>query len=148
MYCQQLAPVLEQVLRKYPQEVKIVFKNYPIQRHKFSAKAAAAALAAQSFGKFWEYHDRLFDKDVFGKLSDEKFVEIAKELGLDTKTFEARSKDPETLARVRRDALEGRDAGVRGTPTVFINGRQLKKMSLAGLHAEINQELVRLRKKP
>jgi protein-disulfide isomerase len=53
-------PVLEQVLEKNPENVKFVFKNYPLRNHKFAMKAAVAALAARSEGKFWEFHDELY----------------------------------------------------------------------------------------
>jgi protein-disulfide isomerase len=74
-------PVLEQVLEKYPHDVKIVFKNYPLRNHKFAMKAAIAALAAGSEGKFWEFHDELFKN--YNKLNDQKIREIALGLGFD-----------------------------------------------------------------
>ena len=138
-------PLLEQVLEKNPNTVKLVFKNFPLPRHLFATKAAAAALAAGRQGKFWEYHDRLFDN--YRNLSDEKFKEIAGELKLNQLEFEQGMKDPEILARVRRDSIEGKNAGVSGTPTIFINGRQLKNRTLPGFQALIDKELaVRLKK--
>jgi protein-disulfide isomerase len=53
-------PVLEQVLEKNPNQVKLVFKNFPLRNHKFAMEAAIAALAAEKQGKFWEFHDLLF----------------------------------------------------------------------------------------
>lgn len=138
-------PLLEQVLKKYPDTVKLVFKNFPIQRHKFSKKAAVAGLAAHSFGKFWEYHDRLFAKDVYNKLSDNKFVEIAGALGIDRQSFGKKVKDPKILAKVRRDSLDGRRAGVKGTPTIFINGKLLNNRTLQGFQLKIDKELAALK---
>lgn len=138
-------PLLEQVLEKNPNTVKLVFKNFPLQRHRFATKAAAAALAAGRQGKFWEYHDRLFDNHQ--NLSDEKFKEIAGKLELNQPEFENAMKDPEILARVRRDSMDGKNAGVRGTPTIFINGRQLKNRTLQGFQALIDKELAARRKK-
>lgn len=129
------------MLKKNPGTVKVVFKNFPIQRHRFSTKAAAAALAAESRGKFWEYHDRLFSKENYGKLNDQKFLDIAKALGMNPQKFDAKMKDPEIRAKVRRDSEEGKRAGVRGTPTVFINGRLLKNRSLKGFQDQIDREL-------
>ena len=132
-------PLLEQVLEKNPDTVKLVFKHFPIQRHEFATKAAAAALVAGRRGKFWEYHDRLFEN--FDKLDDNKLLEIAKELGFDPQEFEKNMKDPEILAKVRQDSRDGHIAGVRGTPTIFINGRLLKDRTLTGFQALIDKEL-------
>jgi protein-disulfide isomerase len=129
------------VLKKNPGTVKVVFKNFPIQRHQFSAKAAAAALAAASRGKFWEYHDRLFARENYGKLNDQKFLDIAKSLGMNPQEFDTKMKDPEIRAKVQRDSAEGKRAGVRGTPTIFINGRLLKNRSLKGFQEQIDREL-------
>ena len=79
-------PVLEQVLEKYPKEVKIVLKNFPLNSHKFAKKAAAAALAAESQGKFWEFYDLLFEN--YNRLNDRKIRKIAIELGLDMVKFD------------------------------------------------------------
>jgi protein-disulfide isomerase len=137
-------PLLEQVLEKYPDDVKIVFKNFPLRNHKFAMKAATAALAAESQGKFWEFHDLLFKN--YNKLNDQKISEIALELRLNQTKFNTKMKDPMITAMIRQDVREGAQAGVRGTPTVFINGRLLKKRSLQGFQAAIDKELQKLRK--
>jgi len=145
VYCKSLVMLLDQVLEKNPDNVKLVFKNFPLQRHKLSQPAAAAALAADSQGKFWEYHDLLFKYQE--KMEADTFLKIAAELGLDLKAFEEKRKSPETLARIQRDAGDGQRAGVRGTPTVFINGRQLKQRTLKGFQELIDKELVKNRVK-
>lgn len=147
VYCRQVALMLDQVLAKNPDTVKIVFKHFPIQRHTFAAKAAAASMAAGTYGKFWEYHDRLYAKDVFGKLSDQKLLDVAVELGIDAKSFAKKMKDPKITAQVSRDSREGQVAGVRGTPTIFVNGRLLKNRSLEGFQEKIDQELAAARSK-
>jgi protein-disulfide isomerase len=138
-------PVLEQVLEKYPHNVKIAFKNYPLRNHKFAMKAAMAALAAESQGKFWEFHDELFKN--YNKLSDQKIREIALGLGFDQAEFEKKTNDPKLTAMIRQDLRDGAQAGVRGTPSIFINGRRLKNRSLQGFQAAIDKELQRLGKK-
>ena len=138
-------PVLEQVLEKYPHDVKIAFKNYPLRNHKFAMKAAMAALAAESQGKFWEFHDELYKN--YNKLSDQKIREIALGLGFDQAEFEKKMKDPKLTAMIRQDLRDGAQAGVRGTPSIFINGRRLKNRSLQGFQAAIDKELQRLGKK-
>ena len=132
-------PVLEQVLEKNPNQVKLVFKNFPIRNHKFAMPAAVAALAAEKQGKFWEFHDLLF-KD-YNRLNEQKVKEIAQKLKLDIKKFEKDRKDPRIIELIRRDVLEGNRAGVRGTPTIFINGRLLRNRNPAGFQELIEKAL-------
>ena len=108
-------------------------------------KAATAALAAESQGKFWEFHDLLFKN--YNKLNDKKIREIALELGLDQTEFKKKMKDPKITAIIRQDVREGAHAGVRGTPTIFINGRRLNDRSLKGFKAAIDKELQKISKK-
>ena len=137
-------PVLEQVLEKYPQDVKVVFKNFPLQNHKYAMKAAVAALAADRQGKFWEFHDLLFQN--YNKLDDQKIQDIAVAVGLNLEEYEKMKKDPSIQGKVRQDLSDGRRAGVRGTPTVFINGKRLRDRSLKGFQAAIDNQLEKLGK--
>jgi protein-disulfide isomerase len=138
-------PLLEQVLEQNPDDVRLVFKNYPLRNHKFAMKAAMAALAAGSEGKFWEFHDELYKN--YNKLSDQKIREIALGLGFDQAEFDKKMNDPKITAMIRQDLRDGVQAGVRGTPTIFINGRRLKNRSLQGFQAAIDKELQKLGKK-
>ncbi len=137
-------PVFEQVLEKYPEDVKVVFKNFPLRNHKFAMQAAVAALAAEGQGKFWEFHDLLFEN--YNKLSDQKIQEIAQAVGLNLEEYEKKKKDPAIERKVRQDFSEGRQAGVRGTPTIFINGIRLRDRSLKGFQAAIDKQLQKLGK--
>lgn len=141
--CARLAPVLEQVHEKYPDEVKLMFMNFPLSKHPYAKGAAIAAFAARRQGKFWEYHDRLFEN--FDNLSDHKFQEIARELGLDPETFEKDRNDLKTVARVNQDIRYGARLGVTGTPTIFVNGNVSRARTLEELQAEVEQELQRVR---
>ena len=141
VYCKKLVPLLEQVLDTYPDKVKIVYKNFPLQRHKYARNAAIAALAADRQGKFWEFHDLLFEN--YQKPDDPKIKEIAQQLKLDLKAFENDLKNPEIEAKVQRDFLDGQKAEVRGTPTIFVNGRMLKNRSLQGFQTLIDKELTK-----
>jgi protein-disulfide isomerase len=138
-------PLLEQVLEKYPQQVKLVFKNFPLGNHRFARPAAAAALAAGEQGKFWEYHDKLFE--MHNRLNEDSFLTIAEEMGLDIPSFEAARKKPEITALINHDLQEGKMAGVRGTPTIFVNGRRLQQRSLDGFSRVIEREIERSEKK-
>jgi protein-disulfide isomerase len=131
-------PLLEQVLEKNPDTVKIVFKNMPLRFHKFAEPSARAALAAHKQGKFWEFHDKLFGVE---KLSDEVINNVAVELQLDMDQFTKDMNSPEIRQMVNKDLLDAQKAGVTGTPTIFINGKKLKNRSLAGFQAMIDKEL-------
>ncbi len=132
-------PVLEQVLEKYPHDVKIVFKNYPLKNHKFAMPAAMAAMAANEQGKFWEFHNLLFKN--YKQLDEQKIQEIAQTVGLNLETYEKRRKASDIRKRINQDIADGRRAGVRGTPTVFINGIRLRSRSLTGFQTAIDKQL-------
>lgn len=128
------------MLEKYPQSLKIVFKHYPLGSiHKFAVKAAVAAMAAGQQGKFWEFHDALFKN--YNRLNEEKMIEIADQLGLDSAKFAADRKDRRWADYVNRDYQEGRQLGIRGVPTLFINGKQQRRWSPQSLEETIQKEI-------
>jgi protein-disulfide isomerase len=133
------------VLEQYPEDVKMIFKNYPLAYHAFAKKAAIAAAAAQKQGKFWEYHDRLFEN--YERLDDQKFREIARELSLDLEQFEKDMNDPATILRVDKDYQLGQSAGVEGTPTIFINGSIVKARTLKELRTIVEDNIEKARKR-
>lgn len=132
-------PLLDQVIEKYPQDVKVVFKNYPIKSHKNARPAAEAALAAGEQRKFWEMHDLLFEN--YNKLNTKKIEELAMELELDMEKFQKDMKSNKVKKRLDLDMRDAKRANVTGTPTVFINGRRLKRRSLDGFTKLIEEEL-------
>ncbi|MCG6945858.1 MAG: thioredoxin domain-containing protein [Deltaproteobacteria bacterium] len=134
------------MLEKYPLQVRLIFKNYPLRRHTFAKKAAIAAFAARRQGRFWEYHDLLFQNG--DSLSDQKFLQIARELGLNLEQFEKDINDLKIVARVNQDIRLGAYMGVRGTPTVFINGRVSRARTLEALEAAVENELKKAGKRP
>ena len=138
-------PVLEQVLENNPKNVKLVFKNFPLNNHKFAMKAAAAALAAESQGKFWEFHDLLFKN--YNRINDEQIRTIALGLGFDVKEFKLKMNDPLIQSRIRQDTQDGAQSGVKGTPTIFVNGKRLRDLSLKGFQKAIDEEMIKFRKK-
>ena len=140
-----LEPKLEQVLKKYPESIKLVFKNYPLKNHKFAAKAATAALSAGRQGKFWEFHDELFKN--YRQISDKKLTEIARKLGLNEAQFQEDRKDPEIVAKVQADYQEGSKIGVRGIPAVFVNGRRISNRDLQTIGSIIEKEIKKTKKR-
>ena len=133
------------MLEKYPRDAKLVFKNYPLRNHNYAQKADVAALAAEKQEKFWEFHELLFENSA--KLSDQKIKEISEWLDLDWEKFSKDMEDPEIIAMITRDKSEGNRVRVRAVPTVFINGRRLKTLSLQGFGAIIENELQKLGKR-
>jgi len=127
------------VLEKNPKDVKLVMKNFPLPSHSFARKAAIAAVAAEKQGKFWEIHQKLFANQR--QLSDAKVEEIARELGLNMERFDRDLKDAEVQGRIDRDLKNGQQANVRGTPTIFLNGKVLQQRSLPGFQQAIDAEL-------
>ena len=138
-------PQLEQLLIKYPGKVKVVFKNFPIRSHKYALKSAVAALAAEPSGKFWEFHDMLFSN--YNRLNDQKIQEIVGLLGLDETKFKEQQKNSAITQRIRQDYEEGIRIGVRGTPTIFINGKKLRERGMKGMEAVIEKELQKQQEK-
>ena len=130
------------MLETYPRDAKLVFKNYPLRNNNYAQKAAVAALAAEKQEKFWEFHELLFENSA--KLSDQKIKEISEWMDLDWEKFSNDMEDPEIIAMITRDKSEAERAMVRAVPTVFINGRRLKKFSLQGFEAVIENELKKL----
>jgi protein-disulfide isomerase len=127
------------VLEKYPNDVKLVMKHFPLQSHAFAQKASIAALAAARQGKFWEMHEKLYASQK--ALNDAKVEAIAQELGLDMVKFNADLKDQAIWSMIARDIQNGRQAEVRGTPYIFINGKLLNQRSLSGFEEIIAAEL-------
>ncbi len=127
------------MLDTYPENVKLVVKHFPLANHKYAHKAATAALAANVQGKFWEFHNKLFNNhDV---INDAKIQDIAKELGIDMEKFNKDMRSPAIKSLIDRDMSNGREIGVRGTPTIFINGKALKNRSLQGIYQVIEAAL-------
>lgn len=127
------------MLEKYPGEVKVVFKNLPLRNHRFARQAAAAALAAGEQGKFWEFRERLFQN--YKRLNYQIIHKIAEDLALDMEKFGKDMRDARVEARITRDMADAAEAGVRGTPTVFVNGRLLRNRTLAGFQEAVEKEL-------
>jgi protein-disulfide isomerase len=138
-------PLFEQVLDKYPTTVKIVYKNFPLAFHKQALSAALAALAAGEQGRFWEYHDALFLRQ--NSLSDETYLDIARNMGLDMEKFSLDIMRPSLRKKIELDMEEGKKAGISGTPTIFVNGRKLRNRDLASISKMIDEEIAGEQKK-
>ncbi len=127
------------MLDKYPDNVKLVVKHFPLPNHKYAKTASKAALAANIQGKFWEFHRKLLKN--YQVINDVKIREIAGELGLDMGKFTKDMKLPDIESLIIRDVKNGRQVGVRGTPAIFFNGKILKNRSISVFYQMIESEL-------
>ena len=127
--CGQFHPVVQRVLTKYGDRVRFSFRNFPLSTvHKFAAEAARAAEAAGAQGKFWEMHDLLYERQQeWSKADDARplFIKYAQELGLDVNRFTQDIDGAVAGMRVAQDQYVGRARGVTGTPSLFMNGRDV-----------------------
>jgi len=122
-FCTRIVPTLEQIAKEYPDSVRIVYKMHPLPMHANATPAAEAALAAAAQGKFLEMHKKLWEKQQ--ELTRERFLTIAKEIGLDVAKF-TKDLDAHTYAEaIKKETKEVEDIGASGTPASFINGRYL-----------------------
>lgn len=120
-FCKTGAEALNAIAKAYPKDVRVVFKQFPLESHSQAAFAAEASLAAHAQGKFWEMHDRIFANPR--ALTEANFVAWAKEFGMDVTRFTSELSSHKYQAVVQAETKQGLDAGVEGTPTVFLNGR-------------------------
>ncbi len=119
-YCGRAGETLKAVMKKYPKDVRVVFKDYPLDFHENALPAAVGARCAGQQGKFWEMHEALFAN--MSELGPQKIRELAGSLALDSKKFEACLVDPSIAQAVQADQAEGARFGVEGTPAFFVNG--------------------------
>jgi protein-disulfide isomerase len=145
--CQQNAPIVAQLVEEYPEDVKFVFKHFPLSSiHKNAVVAGVAAEAAGKQNMFWEMHDMLFEKQsewsgLGASEVKEKFVEYAQVLGINTDTFRRDLDDKSLAEKVNTQQSEGINLGVMGTPTFFANGKRVQASGYEGLKALIETEL-------
>ena len=139
-YCSMAAEAVHGIDPKYAQQVRVVFRQFPLGFHEQAHLAAQAALAAHAQGKFWEYHDKLFaNQKALGRPELEIYAE---ELGLDMEAFRAALDQGTYKATVDADMALAEKAMVDGTPTMFINGvRVANGTEAAGINEAIEKAL-------
>ncbi len=136
-YCMRGAANLDEALEGHADDVKVIFKHFPLPSHDQAKPAARAAMAAGEQGKFWQMHDLLFEhRDELG--DDGILIELADELELDVDRFEADMKKDTFDKQIDADMQEADTLGVRGTPTFFIDGTRMVGAKPA---AEIEQAI-------
>jgi predicted DsbA family dithiol-disulfide isomerase len=138
-YCGEAHPVLKELQERVGEQVRFVFRHFPLDStHPRARRAAQAAEAAASQGRFWEMHDLLYERQ--DALSEEDLMSYAAELGLDLRRFEEDLTNDHHAWRIEEDRLGGTRAGVGGTPTLFVNGvRYAGPMDFDGLLAAVEE---------
>jgi len=130
--CGYYYPMVEELLRRYPDKVKLEFHHYPlIQMHAHALAAAMAAEAAGDQGKYWEMHDLLYKNQAQWARNpnpEAQFLAYAADLGLDANKFMRSLKSPDVEKRILEDIQRGSNAKVEGTPTFYINGQSLNPL--------------------
>jgi protein-disulfide isomerase len=142
-FCARAAPLIEEVLKKYPKGVRFVYKQFPLPMHNAARPAARWSMAAQEQGKFWEMHDVLIQNQP--TLDPSKGETYAKQAGLDVKRFK-RDLEKNSAAYDKRIDAEiqlGSGVDVRGTPTLFIDGKKVRVRTLDGMSAMIDGQLAK-----
>lgn len=119
-FCKAAEGVVKQVRERYPTQVKVAFKNYPLPTHPKARPAAEAALCAAEQGKFWEFHALLFEKAP--QIAPEQLAGIATEAGLDAAKLQECITSKRSSAQIDADLAIGKSAGVAGTPAFYVNG--------------------------
>jgi protein-disulfide isomerase len=144
-FCSRVNPTIKQIVDTYGKDVRVVFKHNPLPFHKEAGPAAEAALEANAQGKFWEMHDKLFENQK--ALTREDLDKYAKEIGLNMAKFKQAMDSGKHAAEVKADQELARSLGASGTPSFFINGRNLRgAQPFASFKAVIDQELAKAKK--
>jgi protein-disulfide isomerase len=145
--CGALHPILVQMHKEFGDKLQITFREFPLApAHQHAIAAASAAEAAGLQGKFWEMHDLLYENQkAWHEAFDVRpiFEGFAKQIGLDMNRYQNDLNSDQVAERILNDGKRGHSMGVKGTPTVFLNGREVPFESLPSdkLRVLINLEL-------
>ncbi len=123
-FCAKAQPTIKEFMAKHGDQVTLVFKHLPLVRiHPEAIPASAASWAAQQQGKFWEYHNALFEQQE--KLGEELYVKIAQDLALNMEKFNSDRKSPEAIKAIEADVKLAQTIGIQGTPFFVMNGEPI-----------------------
>ncbi len=121
-FCKRVGPALEELMKNYSGKVRRVWRHYPLAMHAGADRTHEASECANEQEKFWVYHDKLFETQGAPR-DDAALLRIAQEAGLDQKKFEKCLTDGKYKDLIKKEVEKGNQVGVRGTPTVFVNGQ-------------------------
>ncbi len=144
-FCKESYLVIKQLLARYPDDIRFIYRDFPVDSiHSFARKAAEAGECAHEQDKFWEYHDKLFEnQESLNNEDSQIFYKIAKDVGLDEKLFTTCFGFGKYKSEVEEDYQAGVSAGLRGTPTWFFNGQKVQGALSLETFEKIIQELLK-----
>jgi predicted DsbA family dithiol-disulfide isomerase len=122
-YCQRVTSTLETLRLRYPEQVRLVYRHFPLDMHPRARPLAEAAVCVDEQGAFWEFHDRVFETGA--PLADDAIRALAGSLDVDLDAFDACLESGRAAAVVEQDLRDGAALGVTGTPAFFVNGIRL-----------------------
>jgi len=124
-YCEESFPIIRSLVAEYGSRVRFVYRYFPLPSlHEHAMAAATAAACANVQGKFWPYHDKLYQNQ--SNLDDQSLQSYALQAGLDSQSFNQCFSGRQQQASVNADIADGEALGVVGTPTWFFNGRKVE----------------------
>lgn len=145
-FCKRAHAIVEEVVKAYPDKIRLIYRDYPLQFHPQAVPAAEAARCAGDQGKYWEYNNHLMANE--GTLMDDDLKKRAADLGLDTAKFATCLEGTTHEPAIQTDFAEGSALGVTGTPTFFINGRMMVGAKpIEEFKAMIDEEIERAARK-
>lgn len=121
-YCAKQYDTMEQIKKAYPNDVRIIYRHFPLSFHANAEKAAEASECASAQGKFWEMYAKIFEANKAANMGVATWKQAAKDLGLDSAKFDKCLDNGDMAKVVAADQAEGSSAGVGGTPATFVNG--------------------------
>lgn len=140
-HCKEAQKLMQQLLAKYPSDITVYFKHFPISSNN-ALNAALAAVAAQNQGKFWQFSEKIWEN--YDHLTPALLEGLAKEIGLDFSRWYGDVGSEEVRAHVQRDKTEARSLEIHRTPGIFVNGRRYTdEVDLPSLQDWIDEELGR-----
>ena len=120
-HCGHAHPIIKKIQKTFGEQIKFVFRNFPLQEaHEYAFPAAVAAEAAALQDKFWEMHDGIYENQ--NRIGEALFNELAEKIGLDIEQFKKDYSSGEVTEKVESDFESGIRSGVNGTPSFYVNG--------------------------
>ena len=134
-HCARMASQLKQIQNEFGSSVAVAFKHFPLPYHELAPHAAAAVMAAHEQGRFEAMHDALFE--IQDELSEANIFAVAESIGLDMERFQDEHQPAHWQALLARDRKEGLTAGVRGTPSLFVNGVHIERPTVQAIRGSV-----------
>ncbi len=140
-FCKRAVSIIDEIIEQYEGHVVFYYRNFPLTIHENSFSAAEAAECANDQGKFWEYHDILFENQ--NSLDKENLKLYAQGLGLEQSRFNDCFESRRFKSEIEKDIEEGKSLGITGTPTFFVNERKIVGSDEESIRRVIEEELRR-----